>query len=624
MTLRTLCDIARRLEASAPKADQLLFKADGAWRPIDTTTFLRRIGDLARGLRGLGVVPGDRVAILSENRPEWTLADHAILMAGAAGVPIYPTLLPDQIAFILQDSGAKALFVSTPALRARVEAHRSRLADLKHVIGFEPRGALPAGVLALADLEALGERGRAPGSAALPPPGNPENLGASTPADLASVIYTSGTTGRPKGVMLSHGNFAHNVSASCDAIPFESSDVCLSVLPLSHVYERMVEFCYLWRGATIAYAESIESLAACLTEVRPTIVCAVPRLFEKMYQRLLDRSVALPRPRRFLFNWGMATAAAWGASQRRAGGPENPPGPGFWLRARHALAARLVYSAILERFGGRLRFFVSGSAPLSPALAEILGGIGLRIIEGYGMTECAPVIAVNRLDRICIGSVGPPIDGIEVRLAPDGEIEARGASVMSGYWNDPASTRETLRDGWLLTGDIGRFDAHGCLVITDRKKEVLKTSGGKMVAPQPIENLLRADRFIAQAVVLGDRRNFIAALIVPDFEMLRSYALHKGLGIIEPADLLKDPRVLDLFARRVAAINETLARFERVRRFRLLDRDFTAEAGELTPTLKPRRKVIEERYRKAIEDLYAGPPPAVEEEAARAGAGSRA
>jgi long-chain acyl-CoA synthetase len=610
VTLRTLCDIARRLEAAPPKADQLLFKHDGAWRPIDTVTFLRRVADLARGLRALGVVPGDRVAILSENRPEWTLADHAILLAGGAGVPIYPTLMPDQIGFILADSGAKVLFVSTPALRGRVESIRAHLPDLRHVVGFEPAGTLPPGVRPLAEVEAIGARGRAAGAPALPPPGNPEGLGAAAPADLASVIYTSGTTGRPKGVMLSHANFAHNVSASCDAIPFEASDVCLSVLPLSHVYERMVEFCYLWRGATIAYAESIESLAACLTEVRPTIVCAVPRLFEKMYQRLLDRSVALPRAKRMLFNWGLRTAAAWGAAQRRAGGPADTPPPGPWLRARRVIAARLVYAPVLERFGGRLRFFVSGSAPLSPALAEILGGMGLRIIEGYGMTECAPVIAVNRLDRICIGSVGPPIDGIEVRLAEDGEIEVRGDSVMGGYWNDAASTAETLRDGWLLTGDIGRFDAHGCLVITDRKKEVLKTSGGKMVAPQPLENLLRADRFIAQAVVLGDRRNFIAALLVPDFEMLRAYALHKGLGIIEPADLLKDARVLDLFARRVAAINETLARYERIRRFRLLDRDFTVEAGEMTPTLKPRRKVIEERYRAVIEELYAGPPPA--------------
>jgi long-chain acyl-CoA synthetase len=606
VTLRTLCDIARHLEASPAKADQLLFKQDGAWRPIDTTTFLRRIGDLARGLRALGIVPGDRVAILSENRPEWTLADHAILLAGAAGVPIYPTLLPDQIAFILRDSGAKALFVSTPAQRAKVEAVRPLLADLKHLVVFESPGADAS---SLADLEALGARGSA-SAAALPPPGNPEGLGSAGPADLASVIYTSGTTGRPKGVMLSHANFAHNVGASCDAIPFEASDVCLSLLPLSHVYERMVEFCYLWRGATIAYAESIESLAACLAEVRPTIVCAVPRLFEKMYQRLLDRSVALPRAKRLLFNWGLKTAADWGAAQRRASGPADAPGPGPWLRARHAVAARLVYAQVLERFGGRLRFFVSGSAPLSPALAEILGGMGLKIIEGYGMTECAPVIAVNRLERICIGSVGPPIAGIEVRLAADGEIEVRGDSVMRGYWNDPESTRETIRDGWLLTGDVGRFDAHGCLVITDRKKEVLKTSGGKMVAPQPLENLLRADRFIAQAVVVGDRRNFIAALLVPDFEMLRSYALHKGLGLIEPADLLKDARVLDLFARRVAAINETLPRYERIRRFRLLDRDFTADAGELTPTLKPRRKVIEERYRAVIEELYAGPAPA--------------
>ncbi|HZN02110.1 MAG TPA: long-chain fatty acid--CoA ligase [Candidatus Polarisedimenticolia bacterium] len=611
MTLRTLCDIARHLEAAPPKADQLLFKQDGAWRPIDTPTFLRRVGDLARGLRALGVVPGDRVAILSENRPEWTLADHAILFAGAAGVPIYPTLQPDQIGYILQDSGSKVLFVSSAALRARVEAVRARVPDLKDVVTFEPPGGRPPGVRPLADVEALGARGRAAGGAAGPlGAGGTERLGEAAPSDLASVIYTSGTTGRPKGVMLSHANFAHNVRASCEAIPFEASDVCLSVLPLSHVYERMVEYCYLWRGATIAYAESIESLAACLQEVRPTIVCAVPRLFEKMYQRILDRSVALPRARRLLFNWGLRIAAGWGAAQRRASGPSQPPGPGRLLRAQHALAARLVYAKVLERFGGRLRFFVSGSAPLSPALAEILSGMGIRIVEGYGMTECAPVIAVNRVEAICIGSVGPPIDGIEVRLASDGEIQVRGDSVMRGYWNDPESTRETLQDGWLLTGDIGHFDPHGCLVITDRKKEVLKTSGGKMVAPQPLENLLRADRFIGQAVVLGDRRHFISALLVPDFEMLRSYALHKGLGVIEPVDLLRHPRVLDLFTRRVAAINETLARYERIRKFRLLDRDFTVEAGEMTPTLKPRRKVIEERYRAVIEDMYAEPPPA--------------
>ena len=611
MTLRTLCDIARRLEASPPKADQLLFKQDGAWRPIDTPTFLRRVGDLARGLRALGVVPGDRVAILSENRPEWTLADHAILFAGAAGVPIYPTLQPDQIGYILLDSGAKVLFVSSASLRARVESVRPRLPGLREIVTFEPPGSRPPDVRPLADVEAFGARGRAPGAAGgLPPAGNPDRLGDAAPADLASVIYTSGTTGRPKGVMLSHANFAHNVSASCEAIPFEASDVCLSVLPLSHVYERMVEFCYLWRGATIAYAESIETLAASLTEVRPTIVCAVPRLFEKMYQRILDRSVALPWPRRLLFNWGLRVAAAWGTSQRRALGPSEPSAPGPFLRAGHALAARLVYGKILERFGGRLRFFVSGSAPLSPALAEVLSGMGIRIVEGYGMTECAPVIAVNRLDRICLGSVGPPIDGIEVRLATDGEIQVRGDSVMRGYWNDPESTRETLMDGWLLTGDIGHFDPHGCLVITDRKKEVLKTSGGKMVAPQPLENLLRSDRFIGQAVVLGDRRHFISALLVPDFEMLRSYAMHKGLGVIEPHDLLRHPRVLDLFTRRVAAINDTLARYERIRKFRLLDRDFTVEAGEMTPTLKPRRKVIEERYRAVIEDMYAEAPPA--------------
>jgi long-chain acyl-CoA synthetase len=367
----------------------------------------------------------------------------------------------------------------------------------------------------------------------------------------------------------------------------------------------MVEYCYLHRGATIAYAESIDALAANMQEVRPTIVCCVPRLFEKMHRRILDNGTSLPAVRRLVFRWAMTVARACGARAGRAGGV----GPLLALQRR--LADRLVYRTVRARLGGRLRFFVSGSAPLQPEIARDLYGMGIVVLEGYGLTECSPVIALNTLEGLCIGSVGPPIDGLEVRLAEDGEILVRGPSVMRGYHNNDAATRETIVDGWLLTGDIGHFDAHGCLVITDRKKEVLKTSGGKMIAPQPIENLLRTDRFVGQAVVIGDRRRFLSALIVPNFDQIRSYAVIKGIPETEVAALIRHPRVVDLFERRIAAINERLARYERIRRFRLLDREFAFEDGEITPTLKPRRRVIEERHRALIEEMYDEQPAVV-------------
>jgi long-chain acyl-CoA synthetase len=598
MSLRTLCDIPRNLREGAGKPDQILSKERGAWRGIATAELCDTIRDLALGLRALGVGAGDRVAILSENRPEWTVTDYAILSAGAVTVPIYPTLLADQAAFILKDSGAKALFVSTAAQVEKALAVRAALAPPGEIVIFDAPAAPPAGVRPWGDVVARGVAARAADPAA------EKALGAAAPQDLASIIYTSGTTGQPKGVMLTHANFAHNVSACCDAIPFAATDVCLSLLPLSHVYERMVEYCYLHRGATIAYAESIEALAANMQEVRPTIVCCVPRLFEKMHRRILDNGASLPAARRWIFRWAMAVAGACGARTGRAGAP----GPLLALERR--LADRLVYRTVRARLGGRLRFFVSGSAPLQREIAADLNGMGIVVLEGYGLTECSPVIALNTLDSLCIGSVGRPIDGLEVRLAEDGEVQVRGPSVMRGYYNNEAATRETIVDGWLLTGDIGRFDAHGCLVITDRKKEVLKTSGGKMIAPAPLESLLRADRFIGQAVVIGDRRRFLSALIVPNFDQIRSYAVIKGIPETDIAALLRHPRVLDLFERRIAAINERLARYERIRRFRLLERDFAFEAGEITPTLKPRRRVIEERHRALIEEMYDEEPAA--------------
>jgi long-chain acyl-CoA synthetase len=597
MTFRTLCDIPRRLAAEFRKPDQLLYKSHGAWRPIASVELVARIRDVALGLRAAGVVAGDRVALLSENRPEWTTSDYAVLSAGAVTVPIYPTLLAEQIEFILRDSGARVVIASSAAQMAKIQAIRARLPDLAEVVVFDPPAPMPPGVRAWGELEAAGAATRARDPRAA------DRLDAADPGDLASIIYTSGTTGQPKGVMLTHANFVHNVTACCDVIPFRSDDVCLSILPLSHVYERMVEYCYLHRGATIAYAESIDAVASALAEVRPTIACGVPRLIEKMHLKIIDAGSALPAPRRLIFDWALAVARVVGAL------PRGSRRPGFLLQAQRRLAERLVYSAIRARQGGRMRFFVTGSAPVAREVLELLYGMGIVVLEGYGLTESSPVIAVNRLDAICFGSVGPPIPGMEVRIAEDGEILARGPSVMAGYFRNEAATREAIVDGWLHTGDIGRLDEHGCLVITDRKKEILKTSGGKMIAPQPIENLLRADRFVSQAVVVGERRNFVSALIVPSADQIRSYCVLKGIAGTELGDLLRHPRVVDLFERRIARVNETLARYEQVKKFCLLEREFTVEAGEITPTLKPRRKVIEEHFRDRIEGMYAAPPP---------------
>jgi long-chain acyl-CoA synthetase len=594
MEVRTLCDIPVQLLAEYRKSDQILYREGGAWQAIPTQDLCERIRSMALGFRRLGVGRGDRVALLAENRPEWSATDYAILTAGGVTVPIYPTLLAEQIRFLLHDSGAKAIVVSGAEQLEKVLSIRAALPELREIIVVAPDGALPAGVRTWSGLADIGG-GWSAGSA----PAAGEDLGAVGPDDLASIIYTSGTTGVPKGVMLTHGNFIHNITACCAVVPFVSSDVCLSFLPLSHVYERMVEYCYFYRGATIAYAESIDTVARDLQEVRPTVACGVPRVFEKMHRRMLDASEEFPPLRRIIFRWAMAVARRHGALAGMGGGS------GPFLDAQQRLADRLVYGRLRDRLGGRVRFFVTGSAPLPREIAEFFHGAGIVILEGYGLTETSPVISLNRIGSVCFGTVGKPIDGVEVRIAADGEILTRGPSVMSGYFNNEEATREVMHEGWFCTGDIGRFDEHGCLVITDRKKEVLKTSGGKMIAPQPIENELRADRFIAQAIVIGDRRRFISALVVPDFEQIRSYVERKGIEDAPMDTLLRHPKIIDLFERRIAKINERLARYERIKAFRVLNREFSLDNGEITLTLKLRRKVIAEHYHDRIEEMYA-------------------
>ncbi len=593
MEIRTLCDILTNLETRYRKPDLLRYKADGAWRDISTEEFAATVRHLGLGLMSLGVGKGERVAILSENRPEWTACDHAILNIGAVNVPIYPTLLTDQVRFILDNSQARALVVSTVAQIEKMRPALPSLPELKHLVVLDPPPDLPSGALTWAGLLRQGE------AADRSDPGRFQAArSAVAPGDLASVLYTSGTTGEPKGVMLTHANFASNVNTTLRIIPFSSEDVTLSFLPLTHVFERMVEFAYLAAGAGIAFAESIEAVPQNIAEVRPTVVASVPRLFEKVQARVLDTVRASPLVRRLIF------ALALKVGRDRALALLDGRAVPLLARVLHPVTDHLVFTKLRDKLGGRLRFFISGGAPLAREVAEFFYAAGIRVLEGYGLTETSPVIAVNTLDRTRLGTVGPVIPGIEVRLAGDGEILVRGPNVMKGYFRNDVATREAIVDGWFYTGDIGLIDADGFLKITDRKKEVLKTSGGKMVAPQPIENLLKSDRFISQAVLIGDRRKFISALIVPDVQWMESYAKHKQIPYSRPADLLGNERVLDLYRRRIETKMAGLPSYETVKKFRLLPRELTQEAGELTPTLKVKRRVIEQKYADLIESMY--------------------
>jgi long-chain acyl-CoA synthetase len=418
--------------------------------------------------------------------------------------------------------------------------------------------------------------------------------------DLATLIYTSGTTGPPKGVMLTHGNITNNVLASLKALLLKPSDTALSFLPLSHIFERMAGlYCMVYAGGTIAYAESVDTVPENMVEVRPTVVMSVPRLYEKMYARILDAATQGGVIKKNLFFWARRVGLA--RSRRLLAG--KPVGP--WLGFQYSIARALVFRKLKQRTGGRLRFFVSGGAPLAKDIAEFFYAAGLPILEGYGLTETSPVLTVNRLESIRPGTVGKPVLGVEIKIAGDGEILARGPSIMKGYYNKPEATEATMVDGWFHTGDIGHLDREGCLLITDRKKDLIVTAGGKNVAPQPIENLLKTDKFISEVVVIGDRRPCLVALIVPNFENLKSYAKHKGLGDIDPAKLVQLPAIINLIQRRIARHQEGAAPFETIKKIHVLGREL--EIGEeLTPTLKVKRKEVSKRFHDEIEALYSG------------------
>jgi long-chain acyl-CoA synthetase len=573
------------------KPDRMLAKRNGAWRPLSSEEIETRVRRLSLGLRDLGLKPGDRVALLSRNRPEWVEADFAVLTAGGVTVPIYTSLPPDLVRYIIDNSGAKIIICEDPDQWRRIEAVRSGVPSVESVILLEGEG--PEGARTLADVL---ERGKRLEESA---PGMFERAAeAVLPGDLASVIYTSGTTGLPKGVMLSHGNFIANIRSLTAVIDFRSDDTALSFLPLSHVLERTASFIFILRGTTIAFAESVEAVGANLLEVRPTIVISVPRLFEKIYARVMDQVLAGSRLRRTAFVWALGTGKRFAAKvTAREAVPKA-------LAFKRGLARRLVFSKITSRTGGRIRFFVCGGAPLSTDIVEFFRAMGLVILPGYGLTETSPVLTGSTLDDFRFGTVGKAIPDVELRIAEDGEILARGPNVMMGYYKNESATREAMAGGWFHTGDVGRFDDDGFLVITDRKKDIIVTSGGKNVAPQPIESLILLSPYVANVVVVGSTRKFISALIVPDFDRLESHARAKGIAFRDRSDLCRRPEVVDFLLAEIGRATPGLAPYERIKKIVVLDRDFEIGQGEVTPTLKVRRSIVEQRYADLIDGLY--------------------
>ena len=576
------------------RPDALQVKTDGVYRPISHSEVAERVRHAARGLSSLGVRRGDRVAILSENRPEWAIADFACLTAGLTDVPIYPTLPADQIAFILKDSGAVAIFVSNKTQAEKIREIRSQLPSLKTVIGFDDTPGITN--MSIADLEKRGAQGETSVAVAT----YKEDALLVKPDDIETIIYTSGTTGEPKGVMLTHDNIYSNVAASMRAIPFEGRDVGLSFLPLSHIFERMAgHYMMFATGTSIAYAESIDTVPANLQEVRPTLVLSVPRLYEKMYARVLENALTGGFLKKKIFFWARSVAERW--ANEKLSGKE----PGGLLTRQYAIAQKLVFSKLKARTGGRLRYFVSGGAPLAPEINKFFYAAGLEILEGYGLTETSPVIAVNTPENFRIGTVGKPIDGVEVRIAADGEILTRGPHVMKGYFNKPDATREAIEpDGWFHTGDIGEL-RDGFLAITDRKKDIIVTAGGKNIAPQPLENKVKTNKYVAQAVMLGDKRKFPSMLIVPNFDQLERWAKGRNIIWTDRAQLLRMPTIQAKIEQEVNQELAGAAHFEQPKKIGLLEHDFSIEKGELTPTQKVKRRAIDKNYKALIDSMYA-------------------
>src|SRR5437762_2153603 len=554
------------------------------WVNVSTEEFLLRVEELSLALMGLGVRPGYRIAIMSENRLEWAIADYAVLSVGAITVPIYPTLSPPQVEVLILDSKPELIFVSTAELLGKLLSIRHRLST-RYLVAFEPN----AGNAEIMTLDTLYEMGQQSMEHC---PGEFQRKACAVGCDdVATIIYTSGTTGVPKGAMLTHRNLISNVLATSQRLPLLPSDVNLSFLPLSHIFQRHVDYASFYAGSTIAYAESIASVIDDMAAVRPTFAAGVPRFFEKVYARVLSQVSRGPAVRRVLFNQALRIARADVRRNRKS--------------ITHRVADRIVFRAIRERLGGRLRFFISGGAALEREVAEFFWAVGLPVYEGYGLTETSPVVTLNGPDSARIGSVGRVVGDQEIRVAEDGEILVRGPNVMKGYYKMPQETAEALEGGWFHTGDVGEIDPDGFLRITDRKKDLIVTSAGKNIAPQPIENRLKLIPYFENVVLVGDRRKFISALIAPNYAALAAYALAHGISFETHAELISKPEIYDLAMNEIEQHTQDLSDFEKIKKLAFLDKEFSIDGGELTPTLKIRRFTIERKYRAAIDQLYA-------------------
>lgn len=575
---------------SNPRAQ--MFRSAEGWQSISSEEFLRRVAGLSTAFVELGVKPGDRVGLFSANRPEWHTADFAITGAGGVTVPIYFNESPERIIYILKHCGAKVVFAAGAAQMQKLQSIRTQLPELEQIIVADCSADLPADCLRYETL--IANTGGADVAS--------YRMRASQvlPGQLSSIIYTSGTTGEPKGVMLTHTNFCSNVTDSCANVKFDSkSDVAISFLPLAHVYGRMMDYTYLFHGITVAYVEAVEQVAQALLDIHPTLLAAVPRVFEKIYARIVEQGSTRTGLQRKIFDWAMEVAsrsALW-----RSG--ENNTGAG--VKIAWKFADKLVYSKIRLGTGGKLRLVFSGGAPLAKELAEFFWAVGVPIYQGYGLTETSPVLTTNYPENR-MGSSGKPIPNVELRIAEDGEILAKGPCVMQGYYKSSEATREVLNpDGWFSTGDIGYLDKDNYLFITDRKKDLIKTAAGKFVAPQPIENALKTSPYILNAMVVGDKRKFVSALIVPNPVTVASKAAEQGIKFSSNEEMVANSFVRLLIEGEVKRLTANLAQYESIKRFALLPDDFTFDNGGLTFTLKLRRRIVEQQFHGVIEKLYA-------------------
>jgi long-chain acyl-CoA synthetase len=577
-------------EHPSPRAQ--MFRGPNGWQSIPSPEFLRRVAGLSNAFVELGVKTGDRVGLFAPNCPEWHTADLAISGSGGVTVPIYFNESPDRMAYILNHSGAQILFISGAKQLHRFLAARELIKDVQQVIVANAGDGLPADFLRYETLIAA----TGPSEIAAYRLCSAKVL----PNQLATIIYTSGTTGEPKGVMLTHLNFCSNIVDSCSELELHSeTDLAVSFLPLAHVYGRMLDYLYIFHGCPVAYVDVVENVAQTLLEIHPTVLAAVPRFFEKIYARLMEQGSKSTGAKRKIFDFAMQTAreaAPWRCGDKSAS---------LAVRLKWAIADKLVYSKIRAGTGGKLRVVLSGGAPLSKDLAEFFWAIGILIYQGYGLTETSPVLTSN-YPHNRVGSSGLPIRNVQLRIAPDGEILAKGPCVMQGYFKSPESTRDVLSDdGWFKTGDIGYIDKDGYLFITDRKKDLLKTAAGKFVAPQPIENTLKTSPYILNAMVVGDQRKFVVALIVPNHVTVSARLAEEGMSFSSNAELAANPRAYALIEQEVSRLTTHLATYETIKRFALLPDDFTFDGGSLTFTMKLKRRVVETQYHDLIDKLYA-------------------